>query len=109
MIGLRAGIHMVLHFAAPAAAARLAFRDAFWKSWAVMSATIVVDLDHLLADPVFDPDRCSLGFHPGHSVAAMVAYGLLALLSEAPLLRWVGVGLLIHMGLDGLDCLLQGG
>ena len=109
MIGIRAGVHIALHFAAPALAARLAYRDVFWKSWVVMTAVMVVDLDHLLADPVFDPNRCSIGFHPLHTAVAIAGYGLLALLPDSRVLRWVGVGLLIHMGLDGVDCLFIGG
>ena len=31
-----------------------------------MLATMVVDLDHLLADPILDPQRCGIGFHPLH-------------------------------------------
>lgn len=72
-----------------------------------MVATMAVDLDHLLANPVFDPDRCSLGFHPLHSLAAIGAYLLLAIVPTSPWLRLVGIGLLIHMGVDGTDCLLM--
>ena len=28
-----------------------------------MLTTMLIDLDHLLANPVFDPDRCSINFH----------------------------------------------
>lgn len=108
MIGIRAGIHIVLHVAVPGLAARLAYKEAFWKSWAVMTAVMIVDLDHLLARPVFDPNRCSIGFHPMHTVLAIGAYALLALLPESRFLRWAGWGLLIHMALDGFDCILQG-
>ncbi len=109
MIGFRAGTHIVLHIVAPGLAARLAYRETFWKSWAVMTAVMVVDLDHLPATPVFDPDRCSIGFHPLHSALAMGIYALLTFVPTSRLLRWGGVGLLIHMGLDGMDCLVQGG
>ena len=34
----------------------------------------VVDLDHLLAEPVYDAARCSIGFHPLHTWPAMIAY-----------------------------------
>ena len=62
---------------------------------------MVVDIDHLLADPVFDPNRCGVGFHPLHSYPAIVVYlGLLAI----PKLRLVALGLVIHMALDGVDC-----
>lgn len=76
-----------------------------WKLAAsVMLATMAVDLDHLLADPIFDPTRCSLGFHPLHRLPVLAAYPLLLL---HPWTRWVGAGLCIHMALDGLDCLLM--
>jgi hypothetical protein len=39
-----------------------------------MALTIIVDLDHLLADPIYDPNRCSIGFHPLHSYPAIVIY-----------------------------------
>lgn len=63
---------------------------------------MVVDLDHFLADPVFDALRCSIGFHPLHSYLAIAAYLLMLAL---PKLRFVALGLLIHMGLDGLECI----
>ena len=28
----------------------------------IMALTVAVDFDHLLADPIFDPNRCGLGF-----------------------------------------------
>ena len=70
-----------------------------------MVATMAVDLDHLLATPVFDPNRCSIGFHPLHTWPAMAVFLVLAVL---PKTRLVGLGLAIHMVLDGLDCLWMG-
>jgi len=66
-----------------------------------MTLTLVVDFDHFLAEPVFDPNRCSLGFHPLHSWPASGIY-LVSLLS--PRLRIIAIGLLIHLVLDGTDC-----
>jgi hypothetical protein len=63
---------------------------------------MLVDLDHLLADPVYDMNRCSIGFHPLHSYPAIAAYGVAMFW---PRLRLVATGLLIHMTLDGIDCL----
>ncbi|MBR9985880.1 MAG: hypothetical protein KFF68_08220 [Desulfosarcina sp.] len=102
---LRTSVHMALHILAPAAVARLAFPDGWKRAWIVMVATMAVDLDHLLAMPVFDPNRCSIGFHPLHTWPAMAVFLLLAVL---PKTRLVGVGLAIHMVLDGLDCLWMG-
>lgn len=66
-----------------------------------MLATMAVDLDHLLATPVYDADRCSIGFHPLHQFPAILLY---ALLFAWPRSRLIGAGLLIHMLLDGVDC-----
>ncbi len=99
---LHTGLHLILHFLTPAAAARIGFPDRWKSAWLVMTGTMVIDLDHLLADPVFDPERCSLGFHPLHTWPAVALYALLAVGSRT---RLVGLGLLIHMALDGMDCL----
>ena len=66
-----------------------------------MVLTMLIDLDHLLADPLYDPDRCSIGFHPLHTTPAAVLYLVLAIW---PKTRALGVGLLIHLLLDGIDC-----
>ena len=66
-----------------------------------MMATMLVDLDHLLASPIYDPTRCSIGFHPLHSGLPIGLYCLLVL---HPKTRYVGLGLVIHMLLDLLDC-----
>jgi hypothetical protein len=93
---------MALHVLVPGAVARLGFPDRWKPAWVVMLSTMAVDLDHLLATPVFDPDRCSIGYHPLHTWQAMLVFLLLAALPKS---RWVGSGLIIHMALDGLDCL----
>jgi len=66
-----------------------------------MSATILVDIDHLLADPIYDPLRCSIGFHPLHTTIPIIIYFLLALSKK---FRLIGLGLVIHMSLDAIDC-----
>jgi len=68
-----------------------------------MLLTMVIDLDHLAASPVYDHGRCSINFHPLHSYPAIGAY--LSLLF-VPKLRIIGVGLLLHTGLDLIDCLV---
>jgi hypothetical protein len=98
---LRPILHLVLHAAVPALLARVAWRAHWLRAWLIMVATMAVDLDHLLARPIYDANRCSLGFHPLHSYPALVAYLLLALW---PRTRLVGVGLLVHVALDVVDC-----
>ena len=94
--------HLILHFIVPGIAARWGFKGQWKKAWAIMLATMIVDLDHLLASPIFDPNRCSIGFHPLHSYPAILCYLAMALIPKS---RIIGVGLLIHMALDGIDCL----
>lgn len=101
---LRPLLHILLHVLVPLATARL-FWPAQWKRAALwMLAGWLIDIDHLLADPVYAPGRCSIGFHPLHTWPAIAVYGVLALPHRT---RWFGVGLLIHVVLDGIDCLLM--
>ena len=102
-------------------ATALVFYRPRWRSAAlVMLATMVVDVDHLLADPVYDPARCSIGFHPLHGTAAIIGYAALfavplvlrarrgsdARTERSRLVHLIGLGLLLHMALDALDCAL---
>ena len=67
----------------------------------IMLSTMLVDLDHLLADTLYDPNRCSIGFHPLHAEYAIAFYVLMLFVKP---LRIVAIGLMIHMMLDGIDC-----
>ena len=101
---MRFAVHMLLHLLVPAVAARWGWREHWRHAWGVMVATMLVDLDHLLADPILDPNRCSLEAHPLHSPIAIAIYVLMLVPEKT---RLVGLGLVIHMALDGLDCLLM--
>ena len=96
-------LHLVLHVLIPGIVARLAYKKIWLNAWLIMVLTMLVDLDHLLASPVYSPERCGINFHPLHSYPAIGAYFLLLLV---PKLRIVGVGLLLHMGLDFIDCVV---
>lgn len=113
-------LHIVLHGLVPAVAAGWVDRGRWATTWLVLVSTMLVDLDHLLADPIYDAARCSIGFHPLHTAPVMLAY--LGMLIVPPVLvrtgvvegdsrptrlvHLVGLGLVIHMALDGLDCLM---
>ena len=97
-------IHMTLHFLVPFLVAKTVWKENWLFPFITMALTIAVDFDHLLADPIFDPNRCGLGFHPLHSWPAIAVY-LVAIFSSR--LRIIALGLLIHMVLDGTDCLLM--
>ncbi len=101
----RFAIHMLLHIFVPALVARIAYKQRFYWAWAMMLLTMLVDIDHLWANPVLEPSRCSIGFHLLHSYWAI---GLYSLLFVFPKTRLVGLGLIIHMLLDGLDCMVMG-
>ena len=98
-------IHLLLHLLVPGAIALLAFPRRWLSAWGIMVATLAVDADHLLATPIYDPSRCSIGFHPLHTWPAILLYLALAAI---PRTRVVGVGLVLHMALDALDCLPLG-
>ena len=107
---MRSMLHILAHFAVPAG---IALGWEKWKpgsqkwvtNWLIMSATIVIDLDHLLANPIYDPNRCSLGFHPLHTIWAIGIYIMLLWPQKT---RVVAIGLLSHIALDGIDCLMMG-
>lgn len=71
-----------------------------------MIATMLVDLDHLIANPIYDPTRCSIGFHPLHELWFIVLYIALCFV---PRIKLIGIGLSIHMALDAIDCQITNG
>jgi hypothetical protein len=95
-------IHYFLHLIFPLAIAYIFYRKNWKTSYLILLLTMLVDLDHLLATPMFDPCRCSIGFHPLHSYIAIIIYSIM---SFHPKIRIVGIGLLLHMATDGIDCL----
>lgn len=119
--------HIVLHFAVPLVVVLVFYRPRWRNAFFVLIGTMLIDLDHLLADPIYDLERCSIGFHPGHTWPAIFFYALVFGWSlwqkqsrrsdgsdDREAGRWGGkiywlhlisLGLLIHMALDGLDCL----
>jgi len=100
-MSLRSILHLVLHVAVPLTIALAFYRDRWRRASLIMIATMLVDLDHLLATPLYDPNRCSIGFHPLHTWPAIIVY---LALTAPKRTRLAGVGLLIHMALDAFDC-----
>jgi hypothetical protein len=98
---LSGAIHILLHVAVPLAVAWIVFRAHWQRAFIIMLATMLVDLDHLLATPLYDPNRCSIGFHPLHTWPAIAVYFALLLPKST---RLIGLGLVIHMALDAVDC-----
>ncbi len=99
---IRPLLHIALHILAPLAVAVICYRRRWSRAWLIMLAGWLIDVDHLLADPVYDPGRCSVSSHILHRWPAQILYLLLAMV---PRTRLVGLGLVIHVLLDALDCL----
>jgi hypothetical protein len=102
-------LHIAVHFIVPLLLVARFFRKNYLFAYAVLMATMLVDLDHLLATPIYDPKRCSIGFHPLHTILPIIFYAALSLVPRPLALRLVGIGLLVHMGLDSIDCQLTNG
>jgi hypothetical protein len=94
-------VHYTLHLIFPAVIAWLFCREAWLKGYIILLLTMLVDLDHLLARPIFAACRCSINFHPLHSYYAMGLYLILLLPRKT---RLVAIGLLFHMLTDAIDC-----
>lgn len=65
--------------------------------------TMLADLDHLLATPIFAPNRCSINYHPLHTYYAIAVYFLGFIFLKGNY-RVVVIGLLLHMFTDWQDC-----
>ncbi len=68
-------------------------------------ATMLVDLDHLFANPIFQANRCSINFHFLHTYYAMLIYVALVFFRKP--FNIIGIGLLFHMLTDFIDCLMM--
>ena len=104
MLELQTIIHYSAHFLVPGVIAWFIFPLRWKIAWGIMLLTMAVDLDHLLANPIFDPSRCGIGFHPLHSYLAIGFYFLLLLFPNI-YIRIIATGLLLHMFADFQDCL----
>jgi len=94
-------LHLSLHLVVPLVVVGLFFKKDWKIAYFIMLSTMLVDLDHLLANPIYDPNRCSIGFHPLHQPWFIAFYFIL---SFYPKTRFIGIGLVIHMVLDAIDC-----
>lgn len=99
---IRSLVHYFLHIFFPAVIAWLFFRSHWQKAYMLMLATMLVDLDHLVANPVFDPDRNSIGFHVLHTWPMIGLYFLGCIFLKGNY-RIVAIGLLFHMFTDFQD------
>lgn len=94
--------HYFLHFIFPSFIAKVFFKNNWKHAYLLMLATMLVDLDHVFADPLFDPNRNSIGYHPLHSYWMIVLYFLGTIFLKGNY-KIIAVGLLFHMITDFQD------
>jgi hypothetical protein len=96
--------HYGIHFGFPLVIALLFFKSNWKQVYIIMILGMLIDLDHLLANPLFDANRCSINFHPLHNYYAIIIYMLLTAIKKT---RIIGLGLIIHILADTVDCSLM--
>ena len=101
---IRPFLHYGIHFGLPLIIAFLFFKGTWKKAYIIMVLGMLIDLDHLLASPIFSANRCSINFHPLHSYYAIAVYVALLIPKKT---RLVGLGLVIHILADTADCWLM--
>lgn len=99
---LREIFHYFLHFVFPLLIAKFFFKENWQKAYLLMLATMIVDVDHIFANPVFDPNRSSVGFHILHRYPMVLLYFLGTVFLKGNY-RIIAVGLLFHMITDFQD------
>ena len=97
---LKFTIHYGLHFIFPLLIAYLYNRQKWKESYTILLLTMLIDLDHLLATPIYDANRCSVGFHLLHQYWAVMCYIFLLIPNKT---RLIAIGLLFHILTDLID------
>ncbi|HDZ15057.1 hypothetical protein LCGC14_1342970 [marine sediment metagenome] len=97
-------VHYGIHFIVPIMIGLFFFKQHRLRVILILLAGIVIDVDHLWAVPIFDPNRCSIGFHFFHQYWAIAAYIVMLFFEKT---RIFGFALLIHILADVSDCYLM--
>tara|TARA_R110002049_G_scaffold252890_2_gene428213 strand:- start:120 stop:428 length:309 start_codon:yes stop_codon:yes gene_type:complete len=93
--------HYGSHILIPLIVALIWYKENWKMAFLIMFSGMWIDIDHLLANPIFDTNRCSINFHPLHSYYAIAVYVLLLFPNKT---RLIGLGLVIHIIADVVDC-----
>lgn len=96
-------VHYGFHFLVPLAISIFFYKKSWKLVYLLFIGTMLLDLDHLLASPIFDANRCSINFHPLHSFYAIGVYTIMLIPKK---IRVLGIALLLQMFTDYLDCIL---
>lgn len=75
----------------------------FSKLFLTIASSNLIDIDHLLANPIFDATRCSINFHPLHKWY-VVPLSIIGLFLKNKYARYFFLGVLLHLALDLADC-----
>ena len=94
-------LHYGIHFIVPIAIGFIFFKTHRFTIILILLSGILIDLDHIFAEPLFDPNRCSINFHPLHTYWAIAVYSILPFFKKT---RIIGIALLIHILADATDC-----
>lgn len=97
-------VHYGIHFGLPLAIALLFYKSNWKVAFLIMISTMLIDLDHLLATPIFEANRCSINFHPLHTYYAMMVYVVMLFFKKT---RLLGIGLATHILADAVDCVMM--
>lgn len=100
---IKFSIHYSLHFLVPLLISYIFFKKNWKTVYFIFILSMLVDLDHLLATPIFEKNRCSINFHPLHTYIAMGFYAIGLLFKKTRILCFA---LLFHMLTDYIDCYL---
>ena len=60
-------VHYGFHFLLPIIISLSFYKKKWIQVYFIFIGTMLVDVDHLLANPIFDTNRCSINFHPLHT------------------------------------------
>lgn len=96
-------IHYSLHFLFPLLICFVFFKTKWKTAYFIFLGSMLVDLDHLFASPIFVENRCSINFHPLHTYYAIALYVIGLFFRKT---RIVTIALLLHMLTDFIDCYL---
>ncbi|MFX0558354.1 DUF6122 family protein [Maribacter sp. CXY002] len=99
---LQFGLHYGIHFIVPVLIAFFFYKENLIKVALILLAGIALDIDHLMANPIFDPERCSINFHPLHTYWALSIYIVMLLFKKT---RIWGIAFTVHLIADLVDCL----
>jgi len=85
---LRFIVHYGIHFIVPLLVAYLFYKKDFLKVSGILLLGILIDIDHLWASPMFDANRCSIGFHFLHSYYLIALYFALLFFKKTRIYRY---------------------